>query len=86
MRLRLLRRALICGAITFLGLLAVPATPASADVCVQAGVGTDGSDPPYQGFSDPIQPWPFTAIRCVEHQTWVGPYTAKLNVCVPTVV
>lgn len=86
MRLRLLRRALLCGALALVGLVVAPAPPASAEVCVQAGASVEGSDPGYQGFCDPIQPWPFFGVRCVEHETDWGNVRVKERVCVPTLI
>jgi hypothetical protein len=84
MNKRLVRRALISVPIALAFLALAPASPASADVCAQVGVATDGTRPDPSGPCDPFQPWPFPVTRCNHGATGAGAIVVSHNVCAPT--
>jgi hypothetical protein len=81
---RLVRRALISVPIALAFLAVAPASPASADVCAQVGVSTDGNRPAPIGPCDPFQPWPFPVTRCDGGTLTWGNIVVTHDVCAPT--
>jgi hypothetical protein len=83
--MRLVRRALISVPIAIAFLAIAPASPASADVCAQVGISTDGSTPTPIGPCTTYQPPLFNAVLCNTARLDVDQIVVTRAVCVPVI-